>query len=131
MKLLIQNNRIVGTATADYVGPMQSMDAPAEFDLARMAEYVIENGAAIIPPPPIPTAVTMRQARLALLQANLLTQVNNAIAAMPGPAGEAVRIEWEYAQGLDRNHALVQALIPALGLTEAQVDALFTEAAKL
>ena len=83
------------------------------------------------PPSDVPQAVTMRQARLALLAANMLTTVNTAIAAMPGAEGEAARIEWECAQEVRRDSALVQSLIPALGMNDAALDALFTAAAAL
>ena len=83
------------------------------------------------PPSDVPLAVTMRQARLALLSANMLTAVNTAIANMPGAEGEAARIEWEYAQEVRRDSALVQSLIPALGMNDAALDALFTAAAAL
>lgn len=81
--------------------------------------------------PGVPRAVTMRQARLALLGAGLLTAVNDAVAAMPGAAGEAARIEWEYSQEVQRDKALVAALAPVLGFDDAQLDALFTAAAAL
>ena len=83
------------------------------------------------PPPPIPTVVTMRQARLAMLDAGILTSVRDALAAMTGITGEAARIEWEYAAELKRDHPLVASLSAALGLTSAQLDGLFTVAAGL
>lgn len=43
-----------------------------------------------------------RQARLALLGAGLLAQVNTAVANMVGAEGDAARIEWEYAQEVRR-----------------------------
>ncbi|MDR0578081.1 MAG: hypothetical protein LBI87_11265 [Candidatus Accumulibacter sp.] len=43
--------------------------------------------------PAVPAAVTMRQARLALLTEGLLAQVNTASAALPSVIGEAARIE--------------------------------------
>ena len=80
----------------------------------------------------VPTVVTMRQARLALLQAGLLAQVDAAIAALEDPAQrQAVQIEWEYAAEVDMTHPWVQALATALDLTEAQLDALFTLASSL
>ncbi len=88
----------------------------------------------IVPPPPtppIPSVVTMRQARLALLNAGLLTQVNNTIAALPGTSGDAARIEWEFASAIDRNSPIVASLSASLGLTSAQLDSLFTAAAIL
>lgn len=78
-----------------------------------------------------PDVVTMRQARLALLQAGLLAQVNTAVAAMPGAAGDTARIEWEFSSTVERNRPLVQSLIGALGLTESQLDDLFRLAATL
>lgn len=79
----------------------------------------------------VPRAVTMRQARLALLQAGMLTTVNDAVAAMPGAAGAAARIEWEYSQEVQRDKELVLALAPVLGLSPAQLDSLFIAAAAL
>jgi adenosyl cobinamide kinase/adenosyl cobinamide phosphate guanylyltransferase len=73
----------------------------------------------------VPKQVTMRQARLALLQDGLLTQVNDLIAAMEGTEGEAARIEWEYAQEVRRDSELVIALASMLELTEQQVCDLF------
>ena len=86
-------------------------------------------------PPPIPTpvpqSVTMRQARLALHAANLLSGVNAAIAAMDEPAKTAANIEWEYSNTVERNKPFVQQLGAALNLDSAALDALFIEAAKL
>lgn len=79
----------------------------------------------------MPSSITMRQARLALLGVGLLDDVEAAIAALPSPQKEAARIQWEYSQEVQRHHGLVASLAPALGMTEAQTDALFLEAAKL
>lgn len=79
----------------------------------------------------IPASVSMRQARLALLGAGLLSGVNAAIAAIPGAQGDAARIEWEYAQEVRRDSPLIALLMPSLGLTSEQVDAMFVAAAGL
>lgn len=79
----------------------------------------------------IPTVVIMRQARHALLQAGLLDQVNTTVAAMVGMAGAAARIEWEFSPTVDRGSPLVQSLAATLGLTEAQLDYLFSTAVTL
>lgn len=81
--------------------------------------------------PTVPESVTMRQARLALLQVGLLSQVNAAIAAMSGVAGDAARIEWEFGSTVDRGRPLVQSLAGALSLTSTQLDDLFVLAASL
>lgn len=83
------------------------------------------------PPPVVPSIVSMRQARLALLQAGKLDDVDAAIAALPSPAKEAAQIEWEYAIEVKRDSQLVTQLAPALGLDDAALDALFIAAAAL
>ena len=83
------------------------------------------------PVDPVPAAVSMRQARLALLKAGLLAQVNTAVAAMPGPDGDAARITWEFAGDVQRSDALLAQLAGALNLSTAQLDDLFRTAATL
>lgn len=90
----------------------------------ELPEYVAHQ-------PEVPQTVSMRQARLALLNEGLLTVVTDAIAAMPGTEGEAARVEWESASTLERGWPLVSALADTLGLTDAQLDVLFTQAAAL
>lgn len=80
----------------------------------------------------VPQRVTMRQARLALLGAGLLDDVEAAIDAIPDATQRAAaRITWDHSQEVQRTNGLVVQLAPALGLTEAQIDALFVEAATL
>lgn len=79
----------------------------------------------------VPQSVTMRQARLALLNAGLLTEVNSAVAGMSGAAGDAARIEWEFSSMVERHKVLVTSLGTVLGLSDAQLDALFINAATL
>ncbi|SCX40508.1 hypothetical protein [Nitrosospira sp. Nsp1] len=74
------------------------------------------------PVPYVPEKITMRQARLALLQSNLLGQVDALIATMPSSS----RIEWEFAATVERAHPLVAALASELPLTAQQLDNLFT-----
>ena len=82
-------------------------------------------------PATVPSSITMRQARLALLGAGLLLTVDAAIAAMTGPAGDAARIEWEYAATVERTNPLFGAMATQLGLDSAALDALFVTAAAL
>jgi len=79
----------------------------------------------------VPQSVTMRQARLALHSAGLLTSVNAAIASMPEPDKTAAQITWEFAQTVDRGFGMVPQLAAALGMTETQIDDLFIAAAQL
>lgn len=50
MKLIIQNTRIVATATDDYDGPEAFMQAPVDFDVTRMGEYVYDGTSLSLPP---------------------------------------------------------------------------------
>ncbi len=79
----------------------------------------------------IPFSVTMRQARLALLSANKLTLVSSAIDSLPSPQKEQAQIEWEYATTVSRDSALTQMLATSLGMSETDLDQLFTQAATL
>lgn len=50
MKLIIQNTRIIATATDDYDGPEAFMQAPADFDVTRMSDYVHDGTSLLLPP---------------------------------------------------------------------------------
>ena len=76
----------------------------------------------------VPASVTARQARLALLAAGLLDDVETTLA---DPAHRATQIEWEYATQVERESPLVDSIGGALGLTSEQIDALFRQAATL
>lgn len=69
--------------------------------------------------------VTMRQARLALLETNRLHLVQPAIDSLPSPFKEAAEIEWEYSGEVHRNKPFVQSLSLALGLSSTDLDDLF------
>lgn len=91
------------------------------------------DGETLTPPPaqpvPIPSAVTMRQARLALLAAGKLALVDAAIETLPEPQRTQAQIEWEFASEILRDSPLVGTIGAALGLDDAALDALFVEAA--
>lgn len=70
----------------------------------------------------VPKEVTMRQARLALLDAGLLDTVTNAIA---NSADEVLKVEWEYAKDVDRAWNRLVELATSLGMTDEQLDNLF------
>jgi hypothetical protein len=76
----------------------------------------------------VPFSVTMRQARLALLGAGKLTAITAAMNALPEPTKSAALITWEYSTEVQRHNGLVSQMAPLLGMTEAQIDALFVAA---
>lgn len=71
-------------------------------------------------------SITMRQARLYLLGAGLLNQVDSIVSQ-----NEAWKIEWEYATDVVKNSPLVVALSNQLGLSSEAIDVMFDEASKL
>jgi hypothetical protein len=60
-----------------------------------------------------------------------LATVNAAVATMPGTAGDAARIEWEFSNEVKRGQPLVLALGLTLGMTNQDLDNLFKLAATL
>jgi hypothetical protein len=100
--------------------------------VAGLVDYDVSNpppGPEMPPPAPIvPAFVSARQARLALLAAGKLSDVADAIAALPSGQNQAAQIEWEYAARVDRHSPLVEMLGASLGL---DLDALFLEAMAL
>ena len=83
------------------------------------------------PPTPIPSSISPRQARLALLQASLLSQVDPAIESLESPAKEQAQIEWEYATSIERESEWINQLGSALGLDSAGIDDLFLAASAI
>jgi hypothetical protein len=109
-------------------------DDPMNVDRVAYAAWLAAANTpdpAPVPAPVIPAIVTMRQARLALLGAGLLDGVETAIDALPSPQKEAARIEWDYSSEVHRNKPFVALLGASLGLTDPQLDDLFTQASAL
>lgn len=110
----------------------QERDTFGAPELVEMSEAEVQAHLNPVPAPLVaPKVVTMRQARLALLGAGLLQQVDQAISALPEPQQSAARIEWDYSSEVHRDRAFVQQLGQALGLSDEQLDTLFIQAAAL
>jgi len=90
--------------------------------LTALANYV----------PPIPSAVTMRQMRLAIIGARKTTAVNDAIKAIADSAEKArVQVEWDYGTVVERTAPWFLAIMESIGYTDVDIDALFLKAASL
>ena len=77
---------------------------------------------------PVPEMVTNYQARAALVQANLFTQVDQGVRA----SGNQLAIQaWDYANNFYRSSPFIAALKSVAGQTDAQVDDLFRAATKI
>lgn len=75
-----------------------------------------------------PAPVTARQLRLELSSLRLLDGVDSAIDTLPEADRLTARIEWEYATVFDRTHPLIARIGGVLGLSTAEIDALFHRA---
>lgn len=104
--------------------------APPAYNATQSAVFVNGAWTVVSTQPPevqVPTSLTMRQARLALLGAGLLDTVQAGVLAMP----QAAQIEWEFATTVERTSPLVATLTASLGLDDAALDALFESGAAL
>lgn len=71
--------------------------------------------------------VTPRQARLALLRAGLLDNVETNV----NGAGPATKIAWDFAKEIRSNDPIVSTLLATLNLTQDQITALFLQASEI
>lgn len=115
----------------DQGGPESGINVPvAPLDARQVWDFDTEVWGDI--PVAIPTIVTMRQARAALIMAGLHETVYDAINAIEDDQDRALALnEWERSQVVERNRGLVIELASAIGLTESQLDDLFIFAASI
>ena len=100
------------------------------------AEFIAEHypdAVLVVEPEPevfIPQVVTMRQARLALLDIGIYeSHVNTAIEELEEPNRSIARIEWNHSSEVHRDKAFVSMLGGILGLGDDDIDQLFITAA--
>jgi len=125
--LVIEDSKVVNVveAGADFAAEQGWILAPAGVEIGW-----ILSGGNFVPAqvaPTVPDSITALQARLALLQAGLLADVEAAVEGLQ----QGDRLAWEYAATIRRYSGPTVALSQTLGLTEAEVDALFVTAASL
>jgi hypothetical protein len=90
------------------------------------------DGTALPPlPQRVPREIANWRARAVLELAGLLPSVDAMISGMKGPEAVVVRNAWQSAAPLSRRGPTVQTLAPALGLDDAQIDAMFIQAESL
>lgn len=128
---VIENGLIVNTVE------VETLDAIPDLVAAVGNEGIgwLYDGESFSPPPPtpvqIPQEITMRQARLVLLENGLLADVQTAIGSLPEPSKTKAQIEWDYSNALQRDNSFVTVLGAALGLTDEDIDNLFIEGATM
>lgn len=121
-----------GYGTPDDEAAIRALEEEAIALRAELRAYLPPYPAPEPPPEVIiPQRITARQSQLALLNAGLLDDVEATIEALPANVRAQVRIEWGRATHVERGSQVTQMVATALGLTSAQVDALFVAAAAL
>jgi hypothetical protein len=104
--------------------PAQWLDNAAPDDLEARG-IVVETVDISGTPTAVPYSVTDLQARLALAAAGLLDDVETAI----GAADRTTQVWWDRALTIRRDSVYIASIGAALGLSEAQIDGLFIDAA--
>ena len=119
---IVENNLVVNTVISE--SPLDENWILSDY--AKMGDSYINNVfiAPSAPPESIPT-LTMRQARLALLAAGLLSQVESAITTAEH------RIWWDYSTTVERTNPLVCSVLDSLGKSASEINTLFVDAAAL
>jgi hypothetical protein len=105
-----------------------------------MSLITVQIGGAVVqmlpdspqPDPALSTQrVTMKQARLALLQANRLAQVEAVIASLSEPDKSRALIEWEYSATIERDNPVLLQIAAAIAMPDQEIDDLFTVARQI
>jgi len=118
---LLENGVVTGTIIADEDFAERSYPG-----LWRLAAY---QGA---PQPSAPQKVTRRQARKALVLAGLFDLVQPSIDAITDPLErQLAQIDWDDSQEFARDWPLLLSIGQSLGLSDADIDGLFSQAGTL
>jgi hypothetical protein len=126
-----------GPEHAERFVPVVTKDDP-EFDatthhLERIEELVGEQWvlSAVAVENPVPSEVPLWAFRAVLTVMGHADTIKQLLETLPEPTRTVARTQWEYANYISRNHPTIAALSPALGLTSANIDAIFRQAAQL
>lgn len=128
---VIDNGVIVNTVEVESLGAIPGLVAAVGNEGIGWLYDGQDFTAPTQAPATIPQEITMRQARLALLDIGLLVNVQTAINTLPEPDKTKAQIEWEYSNALQRDNPFVTTLGTALGLSSDDIDNLFITASGL
>lgn len=77
------------------------------------------------------STITNRQCKLALLSINKYQAVIDFIESLPEPQKTQAKIEWDFANDIERDNPLFNVVVDGIGLTSSEVDDLFSLAKTL
>lgn len=106
---------------------MQAVMIDVRTGKVTMSEINLADLDQVEGPDPVPQRVSRLQARLALLDAGLLADVETALSG----ADVVTQMAWAEAVEFRRNSPTVESIAAELGLTDGQIDDLFRYAAKV
>jgi hypothetical protein len=126
---IIENGKVTNIALSDKA--LAANWQPCDESVKIGDTWTGDTFSRVSEPVKVPTIVSMRQARLALFNAGKLAAVDTAIENMTSPQREKAQIYWEYSTQVSRYGPMTLAIGSAVGLTSAEIDSLFIEAALL
>lgn len=138
----------IGSAAVDVVGVLWVDEVAVPGWHVNLSESVLDlamyeisppatpdrvfAGSDAVESPRVPSRVTRRQARQALVLAGLFGRVQPAIDAIPDlQQRQLAQIEWDDSQDFERERPLLIELGRAIGLDDAGIDSLFIQAGAL
>lgn len=121
LELDIKGNYVEKWAVRDMFSDYTTEDGVLVTRIEQETKYLADKAKALVP-----TSITPRQARLKLLETDLLDNLEAVITT-----NRAWKIEWEYATEVERDSPLIDAVASQAGLTVEQIDQMFLEASKL
>lgn len=120
---VLWDDRTDGPLPAITLGGMVRQGNALVFDQARKDQH---DAALRV----VPQSVTMRQARVTLIESGLIDSVEAAIDAIQDAAQRKIaRATWDCSSEVQRRQPLVLMLAPAIGLSSSDLDNLFILAA--
>lgn len=120
----------------DHDGPVpdghMAVESLAELD-AWKAEHLDLAPQPVVEPDPVPQEISLRQFLMASDRSGLLATLESlkTNAALPEQARRDIHFFLEYSNFIERNHPLIAALAPMVGVTSEQIDDLFRAASAL
>ena len=146
MEAVIKNGIVINRIIGHIDGSYPIIDNPIEYDVTKeimTKEEVIDDINQVVNvvyiiraktqeeliadfKASVPKIITPRQARLILLQYNLLDDIELLI-----KDNRTVQIWWEYSTDIQRNNEQLLEFAAITGLTDEQLDDMFIKASKL
>lgn len=146
IEAVIENGIIVNRIVGHIDGSYPIVDNPIEYDVTKevmIKEEVIDDINQVVNivytvraktqeeliadfKATVPQTITPRQARLILLQYDLLDDIE-----LLTKDNKVIQIWWEYSADIQRNNEQLLEFAAIVGLTDEQLDTMFIEASKL